>query len=111
MKKVLGLCKGRHEMPVSSFIFDGAIEDPTDLKWLAATVSNSLSDTTELDLYVTGLTVALVAVINYCCKYGIELTLYHFDTKSGSYFPQKVETRVDCNLVEEAGYAGYSTRL
>lgn len=42
------------------------------------------------NLYVTGLTVATVAVINVCREEGIDLTLYHYDRESGSYYPQKV---------------------
>lgn len=42
------------------------------------------------DLYVTGLTVALVAVLNACHKLGIVVTLYHYDREEGNYYPQQV---------------------
>lgn len=43
-----------------------------------------------LVLYVTGLTVALVAAINACMRVGISITLMHFNQESGDYYPQDV---------------------
>lgn len=43
-----------------------------------------------LVLYVTGLTVATVAVINVCIRVGISLTLMHYNRDTGSYYPQDV---------------------
>lgn len=44
----------------------------------------------DLVLYVTGLSVALVAVINVCMRVGISLTLMHFNKENGDYYPQDV---------------------
>lgn len=44
----------------------------------------------DLVLYVTGLSVALVAVINACMRVGISLTLMHFNRETGDYYPQDV---------------------
>ena len=44
-----------------------------------------------LDLYVTGLTVALVAVLNVCREEGIKVTLYHFNRETGTYYAQEVK--------------------
>lgn len=43
-----------------------------------------------LMLYVTGLSVATVAVINVCIRVGISLTLMHFNQATGDYYPQGV---------------------
>lgn len=43
-----------------------------------------------LVLYVTGLSVALVSVINVCMRVGISLTLMHFNQTTGDYYPQGV---------------------
>lgn len=43
-----------------------------------------------LNLYVTGLTVALIAALNVCRKEGLNVTLWHYDRVTGSYYPQKV---------------------
>lgn len=43
-----------------------------------------------LVLYVTGLSVALVSVINVCMRVGISLTLMHFNRATGDYYPQGV---------------------
>lgn len=44
----------------------------------------------DLVLYVTGLSVALVAAINACMRVGISLTLMHFNQETGDYYPQGV---------------------
>lgn len=43
-----------------------------------------------LDLYVTGLTVALIAALNVCRREGVKVTLWHFDHATGNYYPQEV---------------------
>lgn len=42
----------------------------------------------ELDLYVTGLTVALIEVINFCNLYGVGLVLHHYDKLLDIYYKQ-----------------------
>lgn len=46
-----------------------------------------------LVLYVTGLSVALTAVINVCQCNDIALTLMHYDQGTGDYYPQEVMTK------------------
>jgi hypothetical protein len=69
------------------------IEDPTDLEKLEQIGLERLRDQgiQKLNLYVTGLSTALVTAINICKKLQIELVLYHFDKSNKGYFPQKVE--------------------
>lgn len=43
-----------------------------------------------LNLYVTGLTVALVAILNICHEANISVTLWYYDKNTNSYFNQKV---------------------
>lgn len=47
----------------------------------------------DLVLYVTGLSVALTAVINVCQRNDIALTLMHYDQGNGGYYPQEVMTK------------------
>jgi hypothetical protein len=91
MYKKMALCAARHSIPaaVDGSIF-GQEVNPLDLQGQAAIAADSLAGVTRLDLYVTGLTVALVTVINHCRQSGVELTLYHFDRQSGDYYPQPV---------------------
>ena len=110
----MGLCQGRHDIPdVDGYIFQREI-NPLDtvgaetaacerLLSLYPEVTTSTSclpnqaDYTDipvyirghLDLYVTGLTMALVAALNACRKLGIVVTLYHYD-REGGYYPQIV---------------------
>lgn len=51
-----------------------------------------LSTVADLVLYVTGLTVATVAVINVCTRVGISVKLMHFNQETGDYYPQEVMT-------------------
>lgn len=92
MKKIFALCEGRHEMPaeVTGAIFPHNI-NPLDVEGLEKTASAKLADCTELTLYVTGLTVALVAAINVCRQNSIKLTLMHFDRATGNYYQQPVK--------------------
>lgn len=91
-EKTLALCEGRHEMPavVEGAIFGNSI-NPLDIDGLEKTASEKLADVQHLTLYVTGLTVALVAVINVCRQNNVELTLMHFDRVSKSYYEQAVK--------------------
>lgn len=93
MKEVkLGLCRGRHEIPVESYIYPQNL-DPTNVDGIqqrAYDVLYSNGDDWQLSLYVTGLTVALVAVIKACRDLGIPLTLYHYNRETGEYYPQTV---------------------
>lgn len=90
MKKLMGLCAGRYEIPVREYIFPNEL-DPLDIKGMEMQAREKLAGTSELILYVTGLTVALVAVVNVCRELNIKLTLMHYDRTSGDYYPQEVK--------------------
>lgn len=87
----VALCEGRHEIPEAE---DGSIfssiVDPTDVQGLEVIALCRLAGVAQLDLYVTGLTVALVAVLNVCHIEGIAVTLYHYNRETGDYYPQRV---------------------
>lgn len=93
---VVGLIRGRHNLPseVTEYIWDDySISDVTDVfsienyakKWIGVRKPD------ELTVYVTGLTVALVAVINACHEAHIPLYLMHFNRDTRSYYPQVVK--------------------
>lgn len=44
----------------------------------------------EINLYTTSMLSAMVAILNVCKSLGIKVTLYHFDVKTNSYYPQLV---------------------
>lgn len=90
-KLILALCEGRHEMPsqVNGSIFPNEV-DIFDFKGMKKLIHSKLKSCNELDLYVTGLTPALIEVVNYCVYHDIELTLYHFNRDTGDYVPQLV---------------------
>ena len=88
----LALCEARHEMPVEGSIFGNSISDPTNVGRLEFEACKRLKglDVEYLDLYVTGLTVALIAVLNVCKDLKIKVTLYHYNRETGDYYPQEV---------------------
>jgi hypothetical protein len=90
----MSLCKGRHEIPeaVDGSIF-GTEVDPLNVEGLQAQAMETLSalEIRHLDLYVTGLTVALIAALNACRSLGITVTLWHFNRETGKYYSQDVE--------------------
>lgn len=87
------LCKGRHSTPAT----DGAIFEtevnPLDVTALELEAKKKLKslNITKLNLYVTGLTVALVAVLNVTKELNIKVTLWHFNRESGKYYSQEVK--------------------
>ena len=87
--KNFGLCEGRHEINgVTEYIFGNTIADPTDTEGLKR---KALAFFVEcINIYVTGLTVALIAAINAAKEIGASVTLYHFDRETGNYFEQSV---------------------
>lgn len=103
MEKAMILCESRHDIPMvqSKPIFP-KIVDPTNLKALERIARESLyagvhyTDKLEkLTVYVTGLTVATVTVINIALRDGIELVLRHYNSDTGGYYDQKIY-RKDC---------------
>lgn len=93
MEYVKGVVQGRHEISeVKDYIFTNTL-DPADRQGIRSLAQKSLeflSKGDNLTVYVTGLTVALVEVINICHEKGARLTLMHFDRNTGTYFPQEV---------------------
>jgi len=110
----LGVVEGRHEMPVSCYVYNKII-DVTDIDelyerahnniiyiggwhtlnariWVGATATCDGYAPHEciLHLYVSGLTVALIAVINACKTLGLEVVLYHYSKDTDSYYSQQV---------------------
>ena len=95
-KKIkVAVCKGRHEIPQAT---DGAIFEQTITEMnpagLFAKASERLIRDYELitgdmvHLYVTGLTMATLAVVNVCHSVGIQLVCHHYDKETGKYIPQ-----------------------
>ena len=92
MKMRFGLIKGRHELPeVDGYFFEGDVNplDPQGLEQEARKFLQSQPHIEEIDLYVTGLTVALIAAINVINP-RIKVVLYHFNRDTGEYYPQPV---------------------
>ncbi len=115
----IGLCAGRHPMPVEEYIFTGTV-NPTDFSAMETVVEQFVlsrvgltTDTREaldqrhgedvpcytgkhgLIVYVTGLTACTAAVIKVCALNGVPLTLMHYDTASGQYAPQEIFGRCE----------------
>ncbi len=105
-----GLCEGRHKLPVEMYMFPEVVQpleteelETKAFEWLAERfpeqelkyVKNADCDVRDvyrgnLNLYVTGLSMALVAVLNACYRLGIDVCLFHYDRESGDYFNQHV---------------------
>ncbi len=90
--KYMALCDSRHPIPdaVDGAVFPNTI-NPLAVEELEQMAKSALVNTDSLTLFVTGLSVALVAVINVCHANNIILTLMHYDRDTGTYYPQKVK--------------------
>ena len=88
----MSLCEGRHEIPqaIDGSIF-GTELDPLDLTGMEREAAEQLRGVFTLNLYVTGLTVALIAVLNVCREQKIKVTLYHYNRETEKYYPQEVK--------------------
>jgi hypothetical protein len=93
----IGVCKGRHDIKdVATYVFKTEIPaellvNPALLQKQARLAFQDLSpEITNVDLYVTGLTVAMIAAVNAIKLSSRAVTLYHYDRESGNYFPQDV---------------------
>lgn len=73
----LGMIKGRHEMPVDTYIIDTEITDVLDFETIERLVKEGLSKTLpindnnvflladDVEIYVTGLTSVTIAIVNW----------------------------------------------
>ena len=97
MKSVnLGLVRGRHEIAeVKDYIFNGTIENPSDFSAMWKLADDFIGDmdmsVKEINLYVTGLTTALIEVLNVCKDYDIKVNLLHYNPLDGKYYKQEVK--------------------
>lgn len=110
----LGLVRGRHELPVDDYIFD-QIDNVLDFENLEKTAQEKLAqyqatsynEMPHLNVYVTGLTPATVAVMKNCMGNGIPLTFMHFDRETNNYVAQDAVTLKDVERAFEFdGYKG-----
>lgn len=97
MIQQIGLIKGRHALPpqINGYVFNGPIPGDrlVDDKWLYQTAENALlrlDVRREVMIYVTGLTQALIAVLNACRAHGIKVYLVHYDRAKKSWWTQTV---------------------
>lgn len=88
---VYGLISGRHAMPVDEYVFD-EIENMFSFFDLEVKALSSIEKTSDLlVLYITGLTVATVSVLNVAKKLGYkEVVLKHYNRDNGLYESQWV---------------------
>lgn len=94
MKAILFKARHSHsEIDGLQAIFPEGV-NPLDFKELDRIAEDFVCSCKEehLDIYVTGLTVATVAVIRSAIGYNKSLTLWHYDREADCYRPQKVVT-------------------
>ena len=97
----IGLVRGRHELPVKEYIFEEDIKDVRDMEAMYKVASEKLKslDKKEIvEVYVTGLTVALTTVIRYCYNNNLNLILWHYDREKEDYYAQ---------VLFDSGYCSY----
>lgn len=102
---VVGLIKGRHDMPVDSYIFEEDIKDMFDYCKIREHIAEFIHTKVGVDfnnigkyhshkgqktltVYVTGLTSVACELVDVCNKAGVYLTLMHYDRDTCSYHPQ-----------------------
>lgn len=88
---VMGLCKDRHPAPVKEGVFPMWVMNTFNSETMYEKANAGIpEDCGRLALYVTGLTVAIMAVVRVCSERHISLTCYHYDKNHGTYNRQDV---------------------
>ena len=110
-----GLIKGRHKMPVERYIINKPIDDVMDFGLIRETIEDFIENVVDVrthygiginqadnndvclyegkhDLicYVTGLTSVTAELVRVCMRNGVHLTLMHYNTADGCYYPQRI---------------------
>lgn len=107
-KLVIGLVEGRHTIKnVERFIFSadfiGTEENMSELfNRLYSHAFEVLIGYEKVDLFVTGFTAALTAVVRVCVENNIALTCHHFDRATTGYAAQVVITEQQAACQREA---------
>lgn len=91
MTKTMGLCQGRHNIPVEEYIFPTEI-NPLDYNSMYRRAMEVVPENGHLTVYVTGLTAAMLSVVAACNRKHCGLTAMHYDRESGGYAAQVVLT-------------------
>ena len=98
----VGLIKGRHAVPaeVKDYIFEHDIpqDHVTDAEYMYDIAKHFIwwhNAPSELEIYVTGFTPALCAVLKVCkdyaCKgYNISVSCWHYDREGKTFWKQEV---------------------
>ena len=92
---MVGLCKGRHDIPgLKDYIFDN-IENSMDFDALEKRAYSWVGEASAhgvnlVVLYVTGFTPALTSVIKACANRDISLLTMHYDRDTNDYKEQYV---------------------
>lgn len=97
LKISVGTVSGRHQLPVQEYVINEEIEDVTDVdsiqkkvdKYFEENIAN-VDEKVEIILYVTGLTLVVLAIVNACKKYGCDLVCMHYDRENDCYIGQKI---------------------
>lgn len=88
---VYSLCKDRHPAPTNDGIFPKWVSMDTSVNQLVELADQKIpKDCERVALYVTGLTVAIMAVVTVCARRGIHLTCYNMRKRTGLYERQDV---------------------
>ena len=98
MQYTFVLCPAHHRTPkeAKQGIFPETVINPSAVDELREIAENAIpADCTELVVYVTGLTPAMLAVVAVCVDRGISLTAMHYNPEGG-YYPQQVTYYVTC---------------
>lgn len=114
----VGLIRGRHEMPVDKYIFEEDIKDMFDYQAISNHISNFIMNevgvdfyngtfirtnkgTKSLTVYVTGLTSVSCELVDLCNRYGVILTLMHYNRDTGVYHPQYLGRSVGFDFLKK----------
>lgn len=85
------LIKGRHSCPTEKFIFK-RIANVHDYSWIYQKCYRRLAPhkNSTIAVYVSGLVIATVVVMEVCRELNIDLVLYFYNKRNGDFIPYVV---------------------
>ncbi len=99
----VGLCRGRHPLPVDDYIFPEVVSNPLDFKSHEETAMNWVDSRSDIEweegaqlsnkmvrIYVTGLTPVLTATISAFVTSFVRFELAHYNRDTGEFIVQKM---------------------
>ena len=89
-----GLCAGRHDYPVDESLLPQIVKREWPTYIIEDMIEHKIpKDAEKIEVYASGLMVAMLALVAVCARRGLELIVWNFDSRWKVYNMQEVLKR------------------